>query len=154
MVVVTHSFFASFQVETSFLRSEKLNIPKRIMLVLPTTHRCLRSNIRFSSSANAQFKFDAEVMHDELGLRLVRIGEESPLRVLAAIEPMLVGVAEVGDSIVAINGVCAKEAFVMFDRWGDLDSYEIAIFDHRTRRTVLWNLHATDPEPCPPVGRI
>lgn len=154
MVVATHSFFASFQVETSFLRSEKLNIPKRIMLVLPTTHRRLRSNIRFSSSANAQFKFDAEVMHDELGLRLVRIGEESPLRVLAAIEPILVGVAEVGDSIVAINGVSAKEAFVMFDRWGDLDSYEIAIFDHRTRRTVLWNLHATNPVPCPPVGWI
>ncbi len=124
------------------------------MLVLPTTHNRLHPSVRFSNSAKAQFKFDAEVMHDDLGLRLVRIGEESPLRVLAASESMLVGVAEVGDSIVAINGVSAKEAFVMFDRWGDLDSYELAIFDHRTRRTVLWKLHATHPVPCPPVGHI
>lgn len=91
-------------------------------------------------------------MHDELGLRLVRIGEESPLRVLAAIEPMLVGVAEVGDSIVAINGVSAKEAYTMFDQWEDSDRYEIAIFDHRTRRTVLWNLNVVNPMPCPLVG--
>jgi hypothetical protein len=95
-----------------------------------------------------------DVVHDELGLRLVRIGEESPLRVLAAIEPMLVGVAEVGDSIVAINGVSAKEAYTMFDQWEDSDRYEIAIFDHRTRRTVLWNLNASNPIPCFPVGHI
>jgi hypothetical protein len=124
------------------------------MLVLPTTHSRLHSNVRFSNSANARFKFDMDVMHDELGLRLVRIGEESPLLVLAAIEPMLVGVAEVGDSIVAINGVSAKEAYTMFDQWEDSDRYEIAIFDHRTRRTVLWNLTATNPTPSSPVGHI
>ena len=124
------------------------------MLVLPTTHNRLHPSVRFSDSAAAQFKFDAEVMHDELGLRLVRIGEKSPLRVLTASESMLVGVAEVGDSIVAINGVSAREALVMFERWGDLDSYEIAIFDHRTRRTVLWNLNATNPTPCASVGHI
>ena len=89
------------------MRSEKLNLPEQPMLVLPTTHHRLQSSVRFSNSANVRFKFDMDVIHDELGLRLVRIGEESPLRVLAAIEPaiepMLVGVAEVGDSIVAIN---------------------------------------------------
>ena len=124
------------------------------MLVLPTAHSRLRSNVRFSNSANAQFRFDVDVMHDELGLRLVRIGEESPLRGLAAIEPMLVGVAEVGDSIVAINGVCAKEAYSKFEQWEESDRYEIAIFDHRTRRTVLWNLNATDSVPCSLAGRI
>ncbi len=93
-------------------------------------------------------------MHDELGLRLVRIGEESPLRVLAALEPMLVGVAEVGDSIVAINGISAKEAYAMFDQWDDSDRFEIAIFDHRTRRTVLWNLDATNLVSDSLVGRI
>jgi hypothetical protein len=122
------------------------------MLVLPSTHNRQYSKVRFSNSANARFKFDADVMHDELGLRLVRIGEESPLRVLAAIEPMLVGVAEVGDSIVAINGVSAQEAYTMFDQWEDSDRYEIAIFDHRTRRTVLWNLNVVNPMPCSLVG--
>ena len=140
------------------MRSEKLNLPEQLMLVLPTTHHRLQSSVRFSNSANVRFKFDMDVVHDELGLRLVRIGEESPLRVLAAIEPaiepMLVGVAEVGDSIVAINGVSAKEAYTMFDQWEDSDRYEIAIFDHRTRRTVLWNLNASNPIPCSPVGHI
>ena len=42
----------------------------------------------------------------------------------------------------------------MFDQWEDSDRYEIAIFDHRTRRTVLWNLNASNPIPCSPVGHI
>lgn len=124
------------------------------MLVLPSAHSRLPANVRFSSSPNAQFRFDVDVMHDEIGLRLVRIGEESPLRGLAAIEPMLVGVAEVGDSIVAINGVSAKEAYSKFDQWEESDCYEIAIFDHRTRRTVLWNLNVTNLVPCSLAGRI
>lgn len=136
------------------MRSEKINLPEQLMLVLPTTHHRLQSSVRFSNSANVRFKFDMDVIHDDLGLRLVRIGEESPLRVLAAIEPILVGVAEVGDSIVAINGVSAKEAYTMFEQWEDFDCYEIAIFDHRTRRTVLWNLNASNPIPCSPVGHI
>jgi hypothetical protein len=134
--------------------SEKLNHPKRTMLVLPSGHRRHQANVRSSLSSTARYTFDVDVMHDELGLRLVRIGEESPLRVLAAIEPMLVGVAEVGDSIVAINGISAKEAYAMFDQWDDSDRFEIAIFDHRTRRTVLWNLDATNLVSDSLVGRI
>jgi len=114
------------------------------MFVLPSINCQQQRAFRLPSSKNARFVFDVDVTEDELGLRLVRIGDDSPLRILATIEHMLVGVAEVGDSIVAINGVAAREVDLLFDPCDGSDRYEIAIFDHRTRRTVLWNLNTNN----------
>lgn len=110
------------------------------MQIVPTIERFHGNVSRFANQSNTRFSFDVDVQADEFGLRLVRVGNNSPLRRLSTIERLLRGEVEVGDSIVAVNGVSAKNL-------GDLSAFntsanwcEVSIFDYRTRQTVSWRI--------------
>lgn len=112
------------------------------MIVLPAFRHPLQSVNRFSHPSSILSGFDIDVAADHLGLRLVRIGTKSPLRGLANHEHLLVGVVEVGDLIVAINGQAVREIQDLHTHLAEATRREITIFDHRTRRKVVWNLGA------------
>lgn len=91
---------------------------------------------------------DVEVENGNDGLRLIRIGANSPLKQLKATGNVgLHGIMEMGDRIVAINGILTNNIPDVGVLSRGRSSWEIAVFDHRTRRTVSWTLpiHAASP---------
>jgi hypothetical protein len=91
---------------------------------------------------------DVEVLAEEFGLRLVKIGANSPLLKLATRgDALLRGAMEIGDSIVAINGRrLARQPADLEALRIDPRICEICIFDHRTHQTVSWDLNAIDEQ--------
>lgn len=91
---------------------------------------------------------DVEVSPDEQGLRLITIGSNSPLRRLAPPgDLLLVGTLEIGDQIVAINGIRSGKLSDLDVLKSDSHEHEITIFDYRTRQTVSWKLNPNDVSP-------
>ncbi len=90
---------------------------------------------------------DVEVFAEDYGLRLVKIGANSPLLKLATRgDALLRGAMEIGDSIVAINGRLARQPTDLEALRIDPRICEICIFDHRTHQTVSWDLNAIDEQ--------
>ncbi|MEI7458786.1 MAG: hypothetical protein WCK15_05220 [Pirellula sp.] len=88
---------------------------------------------------------DVEVFADKYGLRLVKIGANSPfLRLATPGDALLRGTMEIGDRIVAINGVLARHPDDLEALRIDHRMFEVCIFDHRTHQTVSWELKAID----------
>ena len=88
---------------------------------------------------------DVEVFADKYGLRLVKIGANSPFRRLVTPgDALLRGAMEIGDRIVAINGLLARHPDDLEALRVDHRMFEICIFDHRTHQTVSWELKAID----------
>ena len=88
---------------------------------------------------------DVEVFAENYGLRLVKIGANSPfLRLATPGDALLRGSLEIGDRIVAINGVPARHPDDLEALRIDHRMFEICIFDHRTNQTVSWELKAID----------
>jgi hypothetical protein len=88
---------------------------------------------------------DVEVSPESQGLRLVKIGDQSPFRRLATLDDsMLQASLEIGDRIVAINGVFACMASDL-EALGELECSEVTVFDYRTRQTVSWLISLPGP---------
>ena len=88
---------------------------------------------------------DVEVFADKYGLRLVKIGANSPfLRLATPGDALLQGTMEIGDRIVAINGLLARHPDDLEALRINHRMFEICIFDHRTHQTVSWELNAID----------
>ena len=88
---------------------------------------------------------DDEFFADKYGLRLVKIGANSPfLRLAIPGDAILRGTMEIGDRIVAINGLLARHPDDLEALRIDHRRFEICIFDHRTHQTVSWELKAID----------
>ncbi len=88
---------------------------------------------------------DVEVFADKYGLRLVKIGANSPfLRLATPGDALLRGTMEIGNYIVAINGTLARHPDDLEALRIDQRMFEICIFDHRTHQTVSWELKAID----------
>jgi predicted metalloprotease with PDZ domain len=82
----------------------------------------------------------AETERGELGLRLTKVGKNSPLRQLELQDFVFCGTAEIGDMIVAINGVAVTETSELKHFQRNDGSCELSIFDFRTRQTVTWQM--------------
>jgi hypothetical protein len=89
---------------------------------------------------------DAVLEEDELGLRLLSLGDSSPLRNLDTLEQLFCGMMEIGDRIVAINGVSTKAVDDLKTIRFDKPSCEVSIFDYRTRRIVSWSMSLADSD--------
>lgn len=98
------------------------------------------------ASASKSLDFlNVEVFADKYGLRLVKIGANSPfLRLAIPGDALLRGTMEIGDRIVAINGLLARHPDDLEALRIDHRMFEICIFDHRTHQTVSWELKAID----------
>ncbi len=85
---------------------------------------------------------DVEVEPGQSGLDVVSIGNESPLRRLWPLGYFgsMQGLVESGDRIVAIDGMLARNLKDLAKLVGGPRLCEIAIFDHRTRLTVSWQI--------------
>ena len=82
-----------------------------------------------------------EVKHDQNGLRVLRIGQESQLNRLRPVGNLtMYGSVEPGDYIIAIGGVLANSVADLLSLIADLRICEVTIFDQRTRLTVSWRL--------------
>jgi hypothetical protein len=104
-----------------------------------------RSFARRLSTSNV---LDVEVSEDPFGLRLIKIGDNSPLLRLAPLGDFtLQGAMEIGDRIVAINGVFSFRISDLDSLVFERPSCEITIFDYRTRLTVSWNLKTSELSP-------
>jgi hypothetical protein len=91
---------------------------------------------------------DVEFSADKYGLRLVKIGANSPFLRLGTLgDTVLRGTMEIGDRIVAINGMLARHPDDLEALRIDHRMFEICIFDHRTHQTVSWELKAIDELP-------
>lgn len=92
----------------------------------------------------------AEILNVEVeagvkGLRVLRVGKESPLCCLEALGSFgMQGLVESGDRIVAINGVFAHQVTDLERLMINRRFCEITIFDHRTRLTVSWMMPVRD----------
>jgi len=82
-----------------------------------------------------------EVNHDQNGLRVLRIGQESQLNRLCPVGNLtMYGSVEPGDYIIAIGGVLVNSVTDLLGLIADLRICEITIYDQRTRLTVSWRL--------------
>ena len=82
---------------------------------------------------------DVEVEAGIKGLRILRIGKESPLCCLETLGDLgMQGLLESGDRIVAIDGIFAQKVSDLERLMVNSRLCEITIFDHRTRLTVSW----------------
>ena len=82
-----------------------------------------------------------EVRHDKNGLRILRIGQGSPLNRLRPLGHFtMYGALEPGDYIIAIGGVLANSETDLPALIANLSICEITIYDQRTRLTVSWRL--------------
>jgi len=88
---------------------------------------------------------NVEVEAGMMGLRILRIGKESPLCCLEAFGPWgMQGLVESGDRIVAINGVISQKVTDLERLMVNRRFCEITIFDHRTRLTVSWMMRVRE----------
>lgn len=129
------------------LRSESVKSrPDRQTQQVVTSASNVRIRVQTTTAASKSLDvLDVEVFAEKYGLRLVKIGANSPfLRLATPGDALLRGTMEIGDRIVAINGLRARhpddlEALRIGHRM-----FEICIFDHRTHQTVSWELNAID----------
>jgi len=88
---------------------------------------------------------DVELEPGQCGLSVLRIGKESPfcrLRPLGSYT--MKGLLETGDRIVAIDGVLSHKITDLARIAANRRYCEIAIYDHRTRLTVSWQISLAD----------
>lgn len=84
---------------------------------------------------------DVDVCEESHGLRLTRIGIDSPLKRLSSSNDFAFYASmEIGDRLVAINGVNLSNVADLKVPIDDETSCEITVFDFRTRLTVSWML--------------
>lgn len=82
-----------------------------------------------------------EVRPDQSGLRVLRIGQGSPLNRLRPLGNFtMYGAVEPGDYLIAVGGVSANRVRDWLALIADLRICEITIYDQRTRLTVSWRL--------------
>ncbi len=88
-------------------------------------------------------KLMVDVKRELGGFRVTQIDPQSPLtRLTAPGNVALTGSLEVGDRIVAMNGVPAPHlGSIQSAIETNRDRCEISVFDQRTHQTVSWNLH-------------
>ena len=103
-------------------------------------------SVPFSSNGKAY----AEILNIEVeaggrGLRVLKIGMESPLRRLRPLGSFTMqGMVESGDTIVAIDGDAISKVADLEKLVASGRSCEVTIFDHRTRLTVSWQIHVRE----------
>jgi len=103
----------------------------------PRTHLIFKSN-----ASNTSDLLDVEVAPGKKGLQVLRIGEKSPF---CRLKPLgyfkMRGLVEMGDCIIAIDGVLLQSPTDLTKLVHQRNSCEVTIFDHRTRLTVSWRIH-------------
>ena len=103
-----------------------------------------------ASSTGSEANRVTEILNVEVeagmtGLRVLRIGKESPLCCLEALGAWgMQGLVESGDRIVAINGVFSQKVTDLERLMVNRRFCEITIFDHRTRLTVSWMMRVRE----------
>jgi hypothetical protein len=99
---------------------------------------------QYPSASLAEF-LDVEIQFEAEGLRLLKIGANSPLRRLAPSgDAVFEGAMEMGDRIVAINGVLSRNFADVSTFSMGRPTWEITIYDHRTCLTVSWHLNVRE----------
>ena len=112
--------------------------------------RITANTVGNSSSTGSEANRVTEILNVEVeagmtGLRVLRIGKESPLCCLEALGAWgMQGLVESGDRIVAINGVFSREVTDLEHLMVNRRFCEITIFDHRTRLTVSWMMRVRE----------
>ncbi|MEQ1827216.1 MAG: hypothetical protein ABL921_14770 [Pirellula sp.] len=92
----------------------------------------------FKRPGNPAERLGVEVLAESEGLRLMKIGVDSPLRNLATSgDSILQGTMEIGDRIVAINGVFSFRDSDL-QALMEYECCEITVLDYRTSQTVSW----------------
>lgn len=132
------------RLRSEFVTSRPDRQTQHVDVVTPASNVRIRMQTTTSISKSLDV-LDVEVFADKYGLRLVKIGANSPfLRLATPGDALLRGTTEIGDRIVAINGVLARHPDDLEALRIEHRMFEICIFDHRTHQTVSWELNAID----------
>jgi len=134
----------STRLRSEFVTSRQECQTQQVDVVTPASLVSILMQTTTSDSKSLDV-LDVEVFAENYGLRLVKIGANSPfLRLATPGDALLRGSLEIGDRIVAINGVPARHPDDLEALRIDHRMFEICIFDHRTNQTVSWELKAID----------
>ena len=134
----------STRLRSEFVTSRQECQTQQVDVVTPASLVSILMQTTTSDSKSLDV-LDVEVFAENYGLRLVKIGANSPFLRLATLgDTLLRGTMEIGDRIVAINGMLARHPDDLEALRIDHRMFEICIFDHRTHQTVSWELKAID----------